>query len=109
MKPIKFMISGALLILLGPIMTLVEFFFWEFCILCWIVGIPLFFAGLFMPEGGYKARLILQVHDELIIEAPEEEKEAVASMLKDIMEGVMQLNVPLTAEVNTGKSWFDCK
>ena len=56
MKPIKFMISGALLILLGPIMTLVEFFFWEFCILCWIVGIPLFFAGLFMPEGGYKAR-----------------------------------------------------
>lgn len=55
MKPIKFMISGALLILLGPVMTLVDFIFWEFCILCWLVGIPLFFIGLFMPENGFKA------------------------------------------------------
>ena len=62
-----------------------------------------------LEKAHMRARLILQVHDELIIEAPEEEKEAVASMLKDIMEGVMQLSVPLTAEVNTGKSWFDCK
>ena len=54
MKSIKLMITGALLILLGPIMTQVDFAFWEFCVLGWIVGIPLFVVGLIMPEGGFK-------------------------------------------------------
>ncbi len=62
-----------------------------------------------LEEKGFKARLILQVHDELIVEAPREEAEAVSELLKETMQSVMKLNVPLTAEVNAGGSWFDCK
>ncbi len=62
-----------------------------------------------LKEAGLNARLILQVHDELIVEAPEEEAEQVARLLRETMEGVMQMKVPLTAEVNIGRSWFDCK
>lgn len=62
-----------------------------------------------MKRAGMRARLILQVHDELIVEAPEEEAQAVRNLLKEIMESAMQLSVPLTAEVNVGRSWYDCK
>ena len=62
-----------------------------------------------LAKAGMRARLILQVHDELIVEAPEEEAETVRQMIKEIMEGVMPLSVPLTAEVNVGRSWYDCK
>ncbi len=62
-----------------------------------------------LRKAGLQARLILQVHDELIVECPAEEAEQVSGMLKETMEGVMQLSIPLTAEVNVGKSWFDCK
>jgi len=62
-----------------------------------------------LREGGYKARLILQVHDELIIEAPEEEADAIAALLKQVMESAMSLSVPLVADVHTGKSWYDTK
>lgn len=55
MKPIKFMLTGGLLILLGPVMVLVDNFFTEFCLMCWLVGVPLFVAGLLMPENGFKA------------------------------------------------------
>ncbi len=56
-----------------------------------------------------KARLILQVHDELLIEAPDDEAQAVARLLKDTMEQVVKLSVPLLAEVKTGKSWYETK
>ena len=56
-----------------------------------------------------RARLILQVHDELIVEAPEEEAERVAVLLREEMEGAVHLSVPLTAEAKTGKTWFDAK
>ncbi len=55
------------------------------------------------------AKLILQVHDELIIEAPENIAENVAKMLKTEMENVIKTDVPLTAEVGIGKSWYDAK
>ena len=55
------------------------------------------------------SRLILQIHDELIIEADESEKDVVISILKDGMENACDLAVPLIAEVGSGKSWFDCK
>jgi DNA polymerase-1 len=58
---------------------------------------------------GFEAKLILQVHDELIIDAPEKEKEVVASILKKEMELVTSLRVPLVVEVNMGKSWYDTK
>ena len=55
------------------------------------------------------SRLILQIHDELIIEADEKEKDLVISILKDSMENACSLAVPLIADVGVGKSWFDCK
>lgn len=54
-----------------------------------------------------QARLLLQVHDELIVEAPEEEAEQVKALLLQEMEQVVQYSVPLTAEVGTGKTWLD--
>lgn len=56
-----------------------------------------------------EAKLLLQVHDELIVECPEEIAEAVAKLVSYEMEHVAQLNVPLTAEAKTGKSWYDAK
>ena len=58
-----------------------------------------------LPE----AKLILQVHDELIIECPEEQAEQVSALLKEEMENAVHLAVPMTAEVHSGKSWFIAK
>ncbi|MEE1056181.1 MAG: DNA polymerase I [Acutalibacteraceae bacterium] len=56
-----------------------------------------------------KAKLILQVHDELIVEAPIEEQEIVKKILQQEMENAVQLNVPLVAEAESGKTWYDTK
>ena len=58
-----------------------------------------------LREGGYKARLILQVHDELVVECPLAEADAVSALLQHTMESVVQLKVPLVAEVSRGKDW----
>ena len=58
-----------------------------------------------LREGGYAARLILQVHDELVVECPIAEADAVEKLLRETMEGVAQLRVPLVAEVSRGKDW----
>ena len=62
-----------------------------------------------LKKEGLRARLILQVHDELMIEAPREEAEKVADILKTCMEQVISLSVPLVAEVKTGESWYETK
>jgi DNA polymerase I len=59
-----------------------------------------------LPEG---CRLILQVHDELIVEAPEGEAEGAADILKRSMEGAMKLRVPLVVSLSTGRRWNDLK
>ena len=56
-----------------------------------------------------EAKLILQVHDELIVECPEEIAPQVAELVSREMETVAKLNVPLTAEAKWGKSWYDAK
>ena len=56
-----------------------------------------------------RTKLILQVHDELILEAPEDEAEEAAALLKECMEGVMRLDVPLRADVSSGGDWRACK
>ena len=58
---------------------------------------------------GLRARLILQIHDELIVESPKEEEEQVKRILEAEMTGAMELSVPLVAEATSGKSWFDAK
>ncbi|MCI8574116.1 MAG: DNA polymerase I, partial [Oscillibacter sp.] len=56
-----------------------------------------------------EARLVLQVHDELIVECPAAEAEAVARLLEEEMENVVKLSVPLTAEAHWGKNWLEAK
>ena len=56
-----------------------------------------------------RARLILQVHDELIVEAPEDEAERVRALLQECMEGVMRLSVPLRTDISVGRNWRECK
>ena len=56
---------------------------------------------------GLKGRLVLQVHDELIVECPQEEAEAVQRLVKEEMEAVVSLSVPLVADTAAGKSWAD--
>lgn len=56
-----------------------------------------------------KSRLILQVHDELIIETHKEEVEEVKILLKELMENAIPLNVPLKADMEIGDSWYDTK
>lgn len=62
-----------------------------------------------MKKEGLKARLIMQVHDELIVECPPEEKDTVAGILTEEMKGVAKLPVPLTAEAGFGRTWYDAK
>lgn len=62
-----------------------------------------------LQKEGLKSKLILQVHDELIIDAPREEVKRVSEILSDCMQNAMHLSVPLLADVRTGRSWFDTK
>ena len=56
-----------------------------------------------------EAELILQVHDELIIDTPKNEQEQVERLIKEEMEGAAQLSVPITVDVNSGVSWYELK
>lgn len=56
-----------------------------------------------------EAELILQVHDELIIDTPKNEQEQVERLIKEEMEGAAQLSVPITVDVNSGASWYELK
>ena len=56
-----------------------------------------------------EAALIMQVHDELIVEAPEDKAEAAALILKEEMENSVQLKVPMTVDAHWGKTWYDAK
>ena len=62
-----------------------------------------------LKNSGMDARLILQVHDELILEASEDQKEELGAVLKEEMENAVRLSVPLIAEVGFGKTWYDAK
>lgn len=55
MKAIKLTILGALLILLGPIMSAIDVYWNGFHLICWIIGIPVFLVGFVMPAGGFMA------------------------------------------------------
>lgn len=58
---------------------------------------------------GLKSRLILQVHDELIVEAHKDEVETVKSILSEEMQGAMTLSIPLKVDMSVGRSWYDAK
>ena len=62
-----------------------------------------------LDREGLAARLIMQVHDELIVECPEEEAPRVEALLQQEMQGVAELSVPLLAEAHTGRNWLAAK
>jgi len=62
-----------------------------------------------MKKRGLKSKLILQVHDELIIEALKEEVEEIKELLRNLMEKAIQLSVPLKVDMETGDNWYDSK
>ena len=62
-----------------------------------------------LKKRGLEAKIILQVHDEMMIEAPENEKEEVKDIMKKEMESAIQLKIPLVAEISEAKNWYDCK
>ena len=62
-----------------------------------------------LHREGLRARLLMQVHDELIVECPEAEREQVARILTEEMEHAATLSVPLTVDAHWGKNWLEAK
>ncbi|MFC5558329.1 DNA polymerase I [Ureibacillus thermophilus] len=62
-----------------------------------------------LKEEGMQAKLLLQVHDELIFEAPKEEIEKLEKMVPEVMENAITLEVPLKVDISYGKTWYDAK
>ena len=56
-----------------------------------------------------KSKIVLQVHDEMMLEVPLEEKDEVQKIIKDCMESAVELKVPLVAEISEAENWYDCK
>ena len=74
-----------------------------------IIKIAMLKVDKALRDGGYKARIILQVHDELILNCPDNELEAVKKIVKDTMENAVKLSVPLTVDIAEGKNWYGVK
>ena len=62
-----------------------------------------------IKKRGLKSKIVLQVHDEMMIEAPEEEKEEIKDIMKKCMESAVSLKIPLIADISEAKNWYDCK
>lgn len=62
-----------------------------------------------LQTEGFKAKLVLQIHDELIIDCPQDEVGEVSQILKEEMENAVTLNVPLVADVSIGENWYETK
>jgi len=73
-----------------------------------IIKIAMIRVAAKLAEEGLDARLILQVHDELLIEAKRDEADRARALLKQEMEHAVQMSVPLDAEVGVGENWYEC-
>ncbi len=62
-----------------------------------------------LREGGLRAKMLLQVHDELLFEVPREQVDDLRAMVKAKMEGAIELKVPLLVETGVGENWLECK
>lgn len=74
-----------------------------------IIKIAMIHVNRKLKELNLKSRLILQIHDELLIEAHESEIDTVKKLLKEKMEGAIHLSVPMEADVNMGYNWYEAK
>ena len=71
--------------------------------------IKLAMLGVDKALRGMKSKLILQIHDELIVEAADEEVDRVKAVMRECMEHAVELQVPLTVDVSSGRNWLECK
>ena len=62
-----------------------------------------------LETEGFEARLLLQIHDELVFEAPEKELERLEQMVREEMSEAADLTVPLKVDINVGATWAECK
>ena len=62
-----------------------------------------------LTENNYKSKMLLQVHDELIFDVPENELDKITELIRDTMENIYKLSVPLKVEINYGKNWYEAK
>lgn len=62
-----------------------------------------------LKNRNLKAKIVLQVHDEMMIESPTEEAEEVKEIIKKEMENAIELKVPLIADVSEAYNWYECK
>jgi DNA polymerase-1 len=62
-----------------------------------------------LAEQKLRSRMVLQVHDELLFEVPEDETEVITKLVKEEMENVIQLSVPIEADLAFGENWRDVK
>ena len=60
-------------------------------------------------EKKLEAKLIMQVHDELVVECPDSETDEVTKILHEIMEHIVEWDIPVTVEVGVGKNWLEAK
>ena len=74
-----------------------------------IIKIAMIHVNEELKKRNLKSRMILQVHDELLIEADETELEEVQQILQDKMEHAAELSVPLSVDMHTGKNWYEAK
>ena len=62
-----------------------------------------------LVEGGYKTKMLLQVHDEIVLEVPNDELVAMKALVKETMEAAVELAVPLIVDENDGRTWYEAK
>jgi DNA polymerase-1 len=62
-----------------------------------------------LTAGGFETRMILTVHDELVFEVPTAERNAIESLVRETMESVCELRVPLVVDTGFGRTWADAK
>jgi DNA polymerase I len=72
-----------------------------------IIKVAMVRAHRALADEGLKTRLILQIHDELLLEVPEGEADVARGLVRAIMEGALQLEVPLVAEARLGQNWAE--
>ena len=74
-----------------------------------IIKIAMVQVAARLREEGLRSKLVLQIHDELDFECPKDEVEALSALVKETMEGVVKLRVPLIADVSFGSNWAEAK
>lgn len=74
-----------------------------------LIKVAMLKVDLALKEGGYKAKMILQVHDELIVDCPENEVEDIKVLVKKCMEEAVTMKIPMLANVGSGQNWYEAK